>query len=136
MSENIKYEIVRSVSKTVQEKQFEPKSDFSSHKMGFSEIPSDREIEDYSKLLQLRAENDVLKAINEVIESLNPEEEYGRVTKETKPKPQPWVCANGHSVSAGLDRCPHPDHYPVYTATDKNGGKELVDKEANTGKPF
>lgn len=73
-----KYEIVRSVSKTIQEKQFEPRTHFSSHKMGFSEVPSETELRHYSEMLLGRATHDVSEALGNMEIKLikSPEEEY------------------------------------------------------------
>lgn len=127
-----KYEICRSVSKTIQEKQFEPKSHFSSHKMGFSEVPSDELIDATSKLLLARAESDITRSINTIKKPLTPEEEY----VATPPKP---VETYQWSPKDPWRKNPKPTYISTFQGPNGQATKvELTNamKQANTIKPY
>lgn len=70
-----KYEIVRSFSKTVQVRPYEPESYFCSVKEGFDEKPSDKERKEYAKRLNKEAKEYVMEDVNETIEANKPESE-------------------------------------------------------------
>ena len=87
------FEIVRSFSKTMQERQFEPVNFFCSAKETFSTIPSEKEKKEKSEYLANLVQNEVEKSVKVYFEEKkkNIDETTGMPIIQIEEKPQPQV---------------------------------------------
>ena len=134
-----KYEIVRSVSKTVQVRQFEPISHFCSVKEGFDHQPTLKEMEKASKKLADFAEKEVMNSIKKSLDSYLKEKENVETPKAEKtPYLKPWQKQMRDSMARAQEEFGEEARRtiekekgrPVYTMTEN--GKELVVLEGNS----
>ena len=94
------FEIVRSFSKTMQERQFEPVNFFCSAKETFSTIPSEKEKKEKSEYLANLVQNEVEKSVKVYFEEKkkNIDETTGMPIIQIEEKPQP-------RIKHGKDNC-------------------------------
>lgn len=134
-------EVARSFSMKKNLGNYESVDFFASQK---AEVPEE-EAEKTSEALYEFCKAECIKSLNEYLKGLQQpnDSEFGNLPKTKKEFVKPWekqmrkTMAEAESEFEAMG--PHPVHdsnAPVYKASDRDGGKVLVNKEENTISPF